>query len=168
MKCFVPDIYAKSVNNIDYDKLKEKGIRVLLFDFDNTIIEHKNYDLTDDIVKLFFNLKKSFKVYVVSNSMNFKKLSKLCSVLDVPYIGRSFKPLKFGYKRLKEDFLPSEIAMIGDQLITDVFGAHRMGYFSILVDPISFDKEIFFTKFNRYFEKKILEKNKIIRGDYYD
>lgn len=159
-------MYKKDIYSIDYKVLKDKyNIKVLLFDFDNTIIEHKNNKLDDDAVKLFKKLKKDFLVYVVSNSLNSKKLGSLCSILDVPYILGSFKPLPIGYNKLKfKSIKSSEIATIGDQILTDVYGSKRMGYFSILVDPINSDTEVITTKINRLFENKIFKK----RGKYYD
>ena len=37
MEMFRPDIYQKSIYDIDYIKLKNMGIRCLLFDLDNTL-----------------------------------------------------------------------------------------------------------------------------------
>ena len=34
---FVPDVYQKSILDIDYSHLKEKGIEVISFDIDDTI-----------------------------------------------------------------------------------------------------------------------------------
>ena len=166
MNKIIPDMYKKSIFEIDYKKLKDKyNIKVLLFDFDNTIIEHKNYNLNKDTIELFKNLKKDFIIYIVSNSLNSSKLSKLCKELDLPYIGASFKPLSFGYNRLKfKSIKNSEICTIGDQILTDVFGSKRKGYFSILIDPLNQKNEVIFSKMNRLIENRIFKK----RGKYYD
>ncbi len=37
MEKYIPDVYQKSIYTIDYSKLKEKGIKCLLFDLDNTL-----------------------------------------------------------------------------------------------------------------------------------
>ena len=34
---FVPDIYVKSVHDINYKKLKRSGIKCIIFDLDNTL-----------------------------------------------------------------------------------------------------------------------------------
>ena len=141
-----------------------------MVDFDNTIIEKGNYEVTNETIELMEKIKDDFIIYVVSNSLNDKKLKLVCKTLSIPYIGNSRKPLSHGYKRLAfKSIKNSEIAMIGDQLITDVWGANRMGYYSILVDPMV-EKELIFTKFNRGLEKIIYKKNKkdIQRGKYYD
>ena len=74
--------------------------------------------------------------------------------------------LNFGFKRAKkilEIEENSKIAVVGDQVLTDVLGANRCNMYSILVDPIK-TKDIFITRINRLIEKRILkryfEKNK--------
>ena len=37
MDKFIPDIYQKSIYDISYETLKNKGIKCILFDLDNTI-----------------------------------------------------------------------------------------------------------------------------------
>lgn len=170
MSRFIPKMYKKSIFEINYGKLKKNGIKVLLFDFDNTLIEKGNYEIGDKTITFIEKLKKDFIIYVVSNSLNDKKLNYVCKKLSIPYIGNSKKPFSYGYKRLAfRSIKNEEVAMIGDQLITDVWGANRMGYYSILVDPM-IEKELVFTKINRGLEKIIYKKNKkdIQRGKYYD
>ena len=51
MSKFIPDMYVKDILSIDYKKLKKQGIKVLLFDFDNTIIAHGVHELRKDYKK---------------------------------------------------------------------------------------------------------------------
>ena len=167
MNMFIPDMYKKDIFSINYEKLKTKSIKVLLFDFDNTLIEKGNYEIKEKTIDLFNKVKKSFDVYIVSNSIHGSKLKKICNKLNTPYIKGSKKPFKRGFKKLKLEVKPEQIAMIGDQVMTDVLGSKRMNYFSVLVDPINHD-ELLFTKLNRVIENMILKKNKMKRGSYYD
>jgi len=65
----------------------------------------------------------------------------------------------------------NEVAIIGDQMLTDVVGGNKIGITTILVNPIS-KKDLFFTKFNRLIEKRIMKKlrNKdlFVKGRYYE
>ncbi len=168
MSRFMPDMYYKSILDIDYPKLKKNGIKVLLFDFDDTIIPHKVYDLDEEYIKTLKNIKKDFKVYIISNSFNKNKLSTLCTKIGVPYVGKSLKPLGHGYRKLKLKEEAKSIAMIGDQLITDIWGSKRRGYVGILVDPINPATEVLPTKINRKIEDIIIKKlKKFKRGEYY-
>ena len=168
MSRFIPDIYQKSIFSIDYKKLKEQGIKILLYDLDNTLIERGNYQISEKTVELFNKLKKDFEIYIVSNSINHRKLRLVALALEVSYIKDSRKPFKTGFKKLKlENIKPKEVAMIGDQVLTDVWGAKRMGYNTILIDPIN-NKEWLVTKINRVIENRILKKENKKRGDYFD
>ncbi len=168
MSRFMPDMYYKSILDIDYPKLKKNGIKVLLFDFDDTIIPHKVYDLDEEYIKTLKKIKKDFKVYIISNSFNKNKLSTLCTKIGVPYVGKSLKPLGHGYRKLKLKEEAKSIAMIGDQLITDIWGSKRRGYVGILVDPINPATEVLPTKINRKIEDIIIKKlKKFKRGEYY-
>ena len=163
-----PDMYKKDVYSINYKKLKKLGIKVLLFDFDNTLIEMGNYDISKKTIQLFNELRSDFIIYVVSNSIHVSKLKKVTDKLEVPYIKDSRKPFKKGFKKLKlKSIQNSEIAMIGDQIMTDVLGGKRMNYFTVLVDPINYN-EMLFTKINRLLEKREFKKNNMKRGGYYD
>lgn len=168
MKRFSPDMYQKDIYSINYKKLKNNNIKVLLYDFDNTLIEKGNYKTNEKAIELFNDLKKDFTIYIVSNSINTKKIKKVSEALGIEYIKDSRKPFKHGFKKLNlENVKENEIAMIGDQMVTDVWGGNRMNYFTILVDPINFD-EWFGTKINRLIEKRIFTKNGMKRGGYYD
>ena len=167
MNKFFPNMYAKDIYNIDYKKLRSNGIKVLLFDFDNTLIEKGNYKINKEAVRLIKALKKDFLIYIVTNSIHIRKLKKVCEELDVIYISGSRKPFKSGFKRMALTNKSSEIAMIGDQLITDVLGGNRMGYYTILIDPIN-NNELLSTRINRVIEKFILKKINVKRGAYYD
>ena len=168
MNMFVPDMYKKDIFSINYKKLKTKGIKVLLFDFDNTLIEKGIYTIKGETVKLFKELKKTFNIYIISNSIHTSKLRKICEELETPYIKGSIKPFKRGFKRLDLNNIKNEeIAMIGDQVLTDVLGGHRMNYYTILIDPIN-NNELLLTKLNRIIENIVLKKNNLKRGRYYD
>ena len=55
---FKPDMYKKSIYDINYDKLKEMGKKYLFFDLDNTIISYQEKVPNEDSLKLFDYLKK--------------------------------------------------------------------------------------------------------------
>ena len=71
------------------------------------------------------------------------------------------KPFKSGFKKALErlELKPEEVAVVGDQLFTDIIGARRMKMFPILVKPID-EKDIWITKVKRPIENKIIERYK--------
>ena len=158
MQIFIPDIYQKSIYDIDYNKLKKKGIKCLLFDLDNTLVPVNNDIPTKKVKELFNVLEKDFKIIIISNSGK-KRLTPFKEGLNVDVSASSHKPFKKKYLKIMNlyKFEYYEMAAIGDQLLTDISCANRLGVTSILVQSISRKSEKWYTKLNRLREKKILK-----------
>lgn len=173
MEEYIPDIYQKSIYTINYEKLIDRGIKCLLFDLDNTIAPIGVKEPTKKVKELFDDLKKmGFKIIIFSNSGS-KRLEPFREQLQVEVNPHSMKPLKRSFIRImdKHELKDSEVAIIGDQFLTDIIGGNKVGITTILVNPIGL-KDFFFTKINRIREKIIinrLTKNLLfIKGRYYD
>ena len=173
MHIFLPDIYQKSVYTINYKSLKDAGIKIVIFDLDNTLGPISATEPTKKLKELFEDIKKlGLKPIIMSNS-KMKRVAPFKDELYVDAACSSKKPLKRKYKKIFAlyDAKPNEVAAVGDQLITDVFGANRMGITSILVNQIS-TNDFLKTKFNRFLEGIILNHFKkrgvFARGEYYE
>ena len=172
MDIFIPDVYQKSIYTINYKKLKKNGIKCLLFDLDNTIAPYKVTEPDVKVKELFARLEEDFKVIIISNSPK-NRIRPFKEKLNVDCAYSSKKPFKTKYKKILElyNFKIDEVACIGDQILTDILGANRMGFTSILVNRVA-KYETIFTRFNRLFEKFILKKldkkNLLVMGEYYD
>ena len=159
MNNLIPDVYQPNIYKINYDKLKEHGIKCLLFDLDNTITLNTVNTPTKELQKLFINLEDmGFKIIIMSNSGK-ERLTPFKEKLNVDTAYSSKKPLSFKYKKILKlfKFEYSEVAAIGDQLLTDILGANTIGITSVLVEPLGIDT-FFGTKINRFFEKIIFKK----------
>ena len=173
MNYFYPDIYAKSIYDINYNKLIDRGIKCLLFDLDNTCIPYVNKRPTKELKEQFDKLKDmGFKVIIFSNSPQ-KRLEPFKKILNVDCSAKSGKPRKRKFLRVLRRYnlnLP-DVAIIGDQLVTDIYGGNRVGITTILVNPIS-NIDMPFTKIHRLIEKKKIKKmakEGIFKlGEYYD
>ncbi len=170
---FVPDIYTKSIYTIDYKMLKKQKIKCLIFDLDNTIAPLTLKRPDKKLIDLFEELKDmNFKIYIVSNSIK-KRVEPFKNILGVDSAYLSMKPLLRKYKKIFNinNYKDNQIAVIGDELINDVWCANRMNFVSIFVNPIG-TKEYVSTKIGRFFENIIIEKltnKKLFRkGKYYD
>ncbi len=172
MDLFIPDIYQQSIYTIDYKKLHKNGIKCLLFDLDNTIAPYNTLEPDQKVKELFARLENDFKIIIISNN-NKNRLRPFKEKLNVDTAYSSKKPFKSKYKKILElyKFKVSEVACIGDQLLTDILGANRMGFTSILVNRIA-KYETIFTRINRFFESFILksleQKRILVSGEYYD
>lgn len=172
MDKFIPDMYYKSVYDINYGKLKQRKIKCLLFDLDNTIAPYTEDVPSQDIKELFHMLSCDFKVIIFSNR-NKNRLRPFKEILNVDTAYSSKKPFKKKYKKIMDiyGYNPEEIACIGDQLITDIFGGNRIGCLTIFVNPIG-TYEPFYTKLNRTLEniiiKSLNKKGIFEKGKYYE
>lgn len=168
MSLFKPLMYQKNVFSIDYEKLKSNGIIMLIFDLDNTLLKVGSEVPDSEIVNLFKKLKKDFRIVIASNNIQ-KKVSKIAEILGCDYLYSLMKPTKRIKKFLdrKYNIDYAKVAIIGDQVMTDIFVGNRIGLFTILVDPLG-KKDYKITFLNRYIEKKIMNKIKIKKGEYYE
>ena len=157
MDLFIPDVYQKSIYTINYAKLKKNGIKCLLFDLDNTCASYRTKEPDRRLKELFAYLTNDFKVIIISNSGK-SRLRPFKEKLNVDTAYRAHKPFKKKYIKILNmyHFKENEIACIGDQLLTDILGANRLNFFSILVNPIA-KYEVITTRINRLFEKVILK-----------
>ena len=145
--------YALMVRNDDLSKKTALKIKESLQNF--FIYDEKNPDL------------------VISIGGDGTILEAVHQYLNVDCCPSARKPRKAKFiKVLKEYKLDlSEVAIIGDQLVTDIYGGNRVGITTVLVNPMS-DIDMPFTKIHRYIERKEINKmNKkgIFKvGEYYD
>ena len=51
-----PDYNVKNVFEVNFDKLKESGIKVLIFDLDSTVMKSKAGVFSTEILKMFEHL----------------------------------------------------------------------------------------------------------------
>lgn len=160
MKKLLPDFTVKNVHILDEKFYKDRGIKAVIFDIDNTLVAHTEPTPPDDVLQYFDLLKKwGIKYSVVSNN-TVERVDSFCKDLGVPYYGKALKPRKKYLKKVVAEMGVSknETALVGDQLFTDMWGANRMRFLSVLVTAVGED-ETSFVSFKRKFEKKILKKN---------
>lgn len=153
-----PDLMYRGVQYIDYQKLKEKKIQGILLDIDNTLIDYTK-KLSKEMIDWVEGAKKrGFKLCILSNSNKMDKIIPIAEKLDIKYISFAKKPVKTGYLKAAQllNMDVSKIAMVGDQVFTDVLGANRVGMLSIYVEPIN-TKEYWYTKWKRPIESAVLK-----------
>lgn len=173
MEYYVPDIYRKSIYDINYKKLKNNGIKCILFDLDNTIIKYKQKEPTKESLELINKLKDlGFKVIIYSNALD-KKVKHFSECFDIEAYSFCRKPKTKKLKDLLQElkYNESEVVIIGDQILTDVLLGNTIGITTILTTPIS-KKELIFTKINRHKENRLIKKlsklDLFYRGKYYE
>ena len=118
--------------------LEEKGIRLLMLDFDNTIVPYTTNEPTKEMAAWLQGMTdSSVEICVVSNSKK-NRVKIFCDQYGVPCITHAKKPGTKGIRECLSRYgLPKEnCALAGDQIYTDVLGGNSAGVQSILVKAI--------------------------------
>lgn len=159
-----PDFQYEALKDISVEHLKREGIRGLILDLDNTITPWNDRTLTQEVIDWFQEIKSAgIKACIVSNNRLPDRVSAVADVLDILYVHNAAKPRKKAFLMGIEELAveSSEIAVIGDQLFTDVFGGNRVGLKTILVTPIDY-REFAGTKVLRFMERIVGRKARYI------
>ena len=157
LKLFLPSEHVQSIFDIDPEKLKEKGIKGVITDLDNTLVEWDRPTATPELILWFDKLRAhGILVTIVSNN-NEKRVRSFSDPLQIPFIHQARKPMARAFHKARKTMglKLEETVVVGDQLLTDVLGGNRGGFHTILVVPVAQTDE-FRTKINRYFERKIM------------
>lgn len=135
-----------TIQDITPEFLREIGVEAIAFDLDNTTVRDSTLSTIPGSISWIKCLKEEgFKVAIVTNTPHIRAFW-FSRTFGAPFHAYSKKPLPLGIikmaRKLKVDI--SKIAMVGDQVLTDVTAANRCGAIPILVDPI--EKERLFKK----------------------
>ena len=135
---FLPAILTDELTDLTPEILRGRNIRLLMMDFDNTIVPYTTSVPTRKMADWLRNMLESdVLLCVVSNSKN-DRVKIFCEKYDLPCITRAGKPGTRGIKECLEQFeIPAEeAALVGDQIFTDTLGANSAGVTPILVRAI--------------------------------
>lgn len=155
-----PDIILQSIHDLDTDYLKEEGISGIILDLDNTLVPLGDRHVSPRVCRWVDDLKEEgFKLYIVSNSTPGKG-GKLAQQMDVSAIWLAVKPRRRAFRLALErmGLEAGEVAVIGDQVVTDVLGGNRLGLMTILVRRSGRDMP--FTRITRMLERRVLRRMK--------
>ncbi|MED1863165.1 YqeG family HAD IIIA-type phosphatase [Fictibacillus nanhaiensis] len=157
LKHFLPDQHVQNILDITPEMLVERGVKGIITDLDNTLVEWDRPEATPELIKWFTSIKeKGILITIVSNNTQ-HRVKSFSDPVGIPFIYSARKPMTKAFKRaLKDMKLKNEqVVVIGDQLLTDVLGGNRIGLHTILVVPVA-SSDGFWTRFNRKIERIIL------------
>ena len=157
-KFFSPDDFVEKYEFIDVEYMNMHNKKVIISDLDNTLISWDSKKDTKELNRWLKKMKRAgFDIIVVSNNSE-ERVEEFCKQLNLQYVADAKKPLTHGFKKAlnKLNRKPEEAIILGDQVLTDVFGAKSLGVMSVLVKPIS-KTDAFKTRINRFFEGIIVQ-----------
>lgn len=155
-----PDYNLKCIYDIDLEELKSKGIKVIMFDLDSTIMVSKSGKFFEETKEWLKKVQQDFEIAVISNNPREAYLERVRAICDFKVIGSAKKPdtavMQCYLDELKVD--ACEAVMVGDRPLTDILGGKRLGCTTILVDSINAENENLPTRFVRWLERLTIKK----------
>lgn len=138
----VPDYIISSVFELTPERLKKKGIRLVLADLDNTLARYREKTASPELMGWKRELEQAgILVFIVSNSRKPTRAKNFARSFGAGFIGHAGKPSPKGFYRALEETgcKKEEALMVGDQIFTDIWGAHNAGVLAVLTEPVVLD-----------------------------
>lgn len=158
MPLLEPDRYFARVTRISPEAdLAACGFENVLLDMDNTILSRLSHDVPRDVRVWLGEVRKAgIAICLISNNWHASPY-ELAEELDLPVVAKACKPLPHGYlaARAKLGARSANTVVVGDQLSTDVLGAHMLGMKAYLVCPLV-EQDLRHTQVLRSVERALL------------
>src|SRR5690625_3533019 len=138
IKKFLTNEYVKSIFDIQPAVLKQKGIKGIITDLDNTLVPWNVKDATPEVIEWFKQMDEhDIEITIISNN-KLERVKVFSEPLGKPYVYSARKPLRRSFQEVTKQMglKKDEIVVIGDQVLKDVFGGNRAGLYTILVFSI--------------------------------
>ncbi len=134
----IPDVQIPSLTDITPAALQKRKLRLLMMDFDNTMLPYSTNTPSDALLAWIAAMQSSeITLCVVSNSKK-QRVPEFCRRYGLDCVTHAKKPFSRGISEALARYgcAPSEAALVGDQIYTDVLGGNCAHVTSILVRPI--------------------------------
>jgi len=158
-KYLKPKEYLDSVLDIKIEKLKSLGIKAIIADIDDTLLPRLEFRVPLVTYNWIEKVKESgLKIYLATNGTRVKRLERIKESLEINGTAFAFKPLPFAFKGAISSLgvKPNQIAVIGDQILTDIIGGNILEMYTILVKPLSPETSLIRIPF-RLFENLLIK-----------
>lgn len=137
---FSPTLRAASVTEVTPLFLAARGVTALILDLDNTLVPWHGLEVAPHIEAWIRSMHEAgVQLCIVSNTHRPGRLKELAAILGVQYVPSGGKPRRRGFYAAMQAMgsTADQTAVIGDQVMTDIWGGNRCGLLTILVEPLS-------------------------------
>lgn len=139
MSLFEPDRYFSRLSHVDIERdIVACGYRFVLLDVDNTVLTRDTHEVPRDVAYWLAKARNAGVSFcLVSNNWH-GDIFDVADRLSLPIVAKAMKPLPpaFFVALRKIGATRKETVVIGDQLITDILGAHFSGMRAYLLAPL--------------------------------
>ncbi len=143
MACsLIPRYRCGSIYDLRPEELRRRGITLLMADLDNTLARYRQPLPTTQLTAWKEALEAAgIQLFLVSNCRKPHRVTRFCQALGIDFVGHSGKPGLRGFHAAMEQTGrdPTQSAMVGDQVFTDMWGGNRANVLTILVEPLALD-----------------------------
>ena len=147
------DGYFQKIEDVSRAYLVAQGIAGIALDIDNTIVADGETEVSLPVSSWLKNI--DLPVCFLSNSKE-RRAKLFADTFGLHYVCQAKKPFKMGYVKaanlLGIDDL-AKIAVIGDQLFSDILGGNMAGCYTIKTEPIDKSADPLVVKIKRWLEK---------------
>lgn len=154
LRLLCPNRIVALTYDIDAAYLQDQLLAGVIVDLDNTIIVWNSPNVPAATIHWVEQLQAAgIQVCLLSNNRG-PRVEGIAKILKVPFVSKACKPWSSGFRQAAKvmNLLPRQVAVVGDQIYTDILGGNRIGCHTIWVTPLS-KKEFFGTKITRRLEK---------------
>ena len=141
MRCVLaPCLLVNSVWEIDLGALQAEGIRGLILDLDNTLVDWNQNHVRPEVRQWLETARgKGMRTSLVSNAIRGTRVKELARELRMLPVTRACKPFPSAFRRAMQAMGTEAhvTCAVGDQVFTDILGANWLGLKTILVRPLS-------------------------------
>ncbi len=161
-----PDLYLTSIYRLPLSHLRDRGIKYLILDLDNTLVRWDSAQLPARLKEWVSRVRGAgFRMCIVTNNSG-PRVTALAEAMGVPVLAAAAKPRRRAFRGAMDIMgaRPAETAVVGDQLFTDVLGGKRLGLYAILVRPLA-AREFVATRLMRRLERWVLARLDLLPAD---
>ena len=135
---FLPFVITDQLTDLTVDYLRRQNIRLLMLDFDNTIVPYTTSTPTQAMTDWLRAMNTSDIQLCVGSNSKHNRVKKFCAAYGLDCITHAKKPFSKGIRQCLACYeIPAEeAALVGDQIFTDTLGANGCGVRPILVKAI--------------------------------
>lgn len=132
-----PHVFLPDVTGITPDLLQELGVSGLLLDIDGTLMQTRDAMPTQAVLDWLEEMRRAgVALYILSNNRHQDRVRAFAQAVELPWRNLAKKPFLSDFRQAAAELgLPPErLALVGDQIFTDMWGARRFGCKGILVE----------------------------------
>ncbi len=153
------DYYAVDLRQIDWQYFKDKGIKLIFLDIDNTLARHGSREPDNYALELIEILRShDFELCILSNARS-NRIEEYAGNLNVDFMENARKPSpKKLLDKLNElDIAAENSILAGDQLFTDIWAGNKAKCWTLLVKQ-RFAEEAIQVRFKRKLENYLFKR----------